>query len=578
MVTFKVILGALFALLVSSIIIWGVVSYQNNKASIETAAWVRQTHEVIEQTNEISSLFKDIQLESNTFFISSDSSALIPYRNSRDALVPSIEKLRRLTQDNPDHGPRVDSLLFYVKGLIAFTNSQNNDNGTYTTEQINERVRRHYEIRQHIREAIESIKNGEESLLANREIAYKTSITAFNRTFFLLIIGIGILLTTTFFLIRYNFNNRIKAEEDQRKATELFTKLFYESPIGIVISRIATGEIIDCNPSYTELMGFTKAEMLGKTAVELGIIKTTAERDELVKGARTKGVNKDIEVELKRKDNSKIWVSLSMQSILIDDENCLLSALVDMTAHKEAEEKIKNALTTEKELNRLKSNFVTLASHEFRTPLTSILSSSALMENYVDGENRSKVSKHVARIKSSVNLLTSILDEFLSLTKIEEGKVEPKAERLNLKETLEGLCNNFRAIARPGQKIVYQHSGDEEIYSDPVLLGNIVNNLVSNAIKYSHDSGEILVSSEVNAMVYLSVKDDGIGISKEDQTHLFERFYRASNAADIQGTGLGLHIMKHYVDKLNGTIEVNSEQGKGSEFKITFERSNSVDV
>jgi signal transduction histidine kinase len=106
------------------------------------------------------------------------------------------------------------------------------------------------------------------------------------------------------------------------------------------------------------------------------------------------------------------------------------------------------------------------------------------------------------------------------------------------------------------------------------LLGNIVNNLVSNAIKYSHENGQILVSSEVNANVHLSVKDDGIGISKEDQLHLFERFFRASNAGDIQGTGLGLHIMKHYVDKLKGSIEVQSEPGKGSEFKVIFEQPN----
>jgi PAS domain S-box-containing protein len=387
-------------------------------------------------------------------------------------------------------------------------------------------------------------------------------------------LGIGVLLATTFFLIRYHFNHRIKAEENQRKATELFTKLFYDSPIGIVISKLETGEIIDCNHAYTEIMGFTKPELLGKTSLQLGIINTTGERNDIVKMARTRGFSRDVDVQLNRKDGTPIWVSISMQSIVIDDENCLLSAIMDMTAHKEAEQKIQYALATEIALNKLKSNFVTLASHEFRTPLTAILSSAALMENYAVGENKSKVSKHVGRIKASVNLLTSILDEFLSLTKIEEGKVEPKTERLNLKETLESLCNNLKTFARPGQTIIYRHSGEEEIYSDPVLLGNIVNNLVSNAIKYSHENGQILVSSEVNANVHLSVKDDGIGISKEDQLHLFERFFRASNAGDIQGTGLGLHIMKHYVDKLKGSIEVQSEPGKGSEFKVIFEQPN----
>src|SRR5690606_24019249 len=114
---------------------------------------------------------------------------------------------------------------------------------------------------------------------------------------------------------------------------------------------------------------------------------------------------------------------------------------------------------------------------------------------------------HVARIKGSVNLLTSILDEFLSLTKIEEGKVEPRREWINLKETLEQICGNFKTVAKAGQKIIYTHCGEQEVYSDPVLLGNIVNNLVSNAIKYSNENGEIVISSVVNAKVHLSVKD-----------------------------------------------------------------------
>lgn len=237
----------------------------------------------------------------------------------------------------------------------------------------------------------------------------------------------------------------------------------------------------------------------------------------------------------------------------------------------EAEEKIRQALNYEIELNRLKSNFVTLASHEFRTPLTTIRSSAYLLYRYIVGENKEKVSKHLTRIQGSVNLLTSILDEFLSITKIEEGKVEPKMEKINLKETIETLCRNFKGLSKSGQNIVYVHRGDEEVYADPVLLGNIVHNVVSNAIKCSGENDEILVSSIVNSKVFLSVKDHGIGISKEDQTHLFERFFRASNTGNIQGTGLGLHIMKHYLDMLAGSVEVISEPGKGSEFRITFD-------
>jgi PAS domain S-box-containing protein len=571
MVSFKVILGVLFGLLIMSIFGWAIVSFQNNKMSIETARLVTHSHAVLELTDEVSSLCKDVQLESNAFFISGDSLLLQPYLNSRRKIVPRIERLQSLTHDNLNQKLRIDSLLAYAQRLIAFSNSGVIKWRSYTKEELVDRLQTNFQYRQEIRKIIDSIKAEETMLLETRVQAYEKSIFAFNKTFFLLLSGIAVLLATTFFSIRYNFNKRIKAQEDQRKATELFTKLFYESPMGMVISKLDTGKIIDCNNAYVELVKFSKTELIGKTTVELGILGNNGQRNEIVNKVLASGFCGDVEVELRPKDCEPIWVSKSMQLIQINNENCLLSAVLDMTAHKEAEQKIKQALLSQIELSKLKSNFVTLASHEFRTPLTTILSSAFLLDNYSLGEHKEKVSKHVARIKGSVNLLTSILDEFLSLTKIEEGKVAPRKEWINLKENIEDVCNNLKTLARPGQTITYIHLGPEEIYSDPVLLGNIVNNLVSNAIKYSNENDEIVVSSTVNEKVHVCVKDNGIGISKKDQEHLFERFYRASNTGNVQGTGLGLHIMKHYVDMLNGSVEVQSEPGKGSKFKITFQ-------
>jgi PAS domain S-box-containing protein len=401
------------------------------------------------------------------------------------------------------------------------------------------------------------------------------SIAAFNNTFLLLLSGIAVLLAATFFSIRYNFNKRVRAQEEQKKASELFSKIFYESPMAIVISKLDSGEIIDCNNSYTELFGYSKSELIGKSAVQLGIIGSEAQQLAIVREARNNGIVRDIEVQLKPKNSGSIWVSQSMQATVIDNEVCLLSAILDMTSHKEAEEKIKQALATEIDLNKLKSNFVTLASHEFRTPLTTILSSAFLVDNYASDENKSKISKHVSRIKASVNLLISILDEFLSLTKIEEGKIEPRLEKINLREMIEAHCNDLRGFAKTGQEIICEHAGKEMVCSDPVLIGNILNNLISNAIKYSGESGQILVSTKVDSQIHLSVKDFGIGISMQDQQHLFERFFRASNTGNIQGTGLGLHIMKHYVDILHGSIDVESEPGKGSKFTVTLEHPDS---
>lgn len=563
----------LFGLVVITITALALISYHNNKTSLQTAQLVRYTHNVLDQAEEIESLIKEIQLESNTYFVNKDSSIILSYMAAKEEIYRRINALKNLTSDNSRQQSRIDSLALTVDDLIVFANTGVIFDSQHSIADVNKRIVRNSQYRQQVRGLIHAIRAEEERLLLQRENAYRSSVAAFNKTSFLLLVGIGILLATTFFVVRYNFNKRIKVQDDLRKANELFVNLFYESPIAIAISNLDTGVIIDCNKEYTNLLGFSKSELLGTTAVQLGIVVGDADRNAIVSPAmRMNGVH-EVEVQLKPKNSNPIWVSISMQRIEINNENCLLSAILNMTVHKQAEEKIKQALETEIELNKLKSNFVTLASHEFRTPLTAVLSSASLIERYADAVNQEKITKHVSRIKAAVNLLTSILNEFLSLSKIEEGRVEPKVESLNLRQTVEVVCQNLRMFAKPGQKIIYEHAGEEVICSDPVLLGNILNNLLSNAIKYSHENSEILVSSNVNSAVHVAVKDSGIGISKEDQKHLFQRFFRASNAGDVPGTGLGLHIMKHYVDLLNGVIDVKSEPGIGTEFNITFEQS-----
>jgi signal transduction histidine kinase len=193
-----------------------------------------------------------------------------------------------------------------------------------------------------------------------------------------------------------------------------------------------------------------------------------------------------------------------------------------------------------------------------------------LLEKYTSDANHQKTAKHVERIKSSVHHLTLILDEFLSLSKIEEEKISPALEKLNLREHLSEICLSLKSSAKPGQNIIYSHDGDSFVWTDPVLVRNIVTNLVSNAIKYSNEGTNIQVSSAANSQIHIRVKDSGIGIPKEEQKNLFNRFYRASNAGAVQGTGLGLHITKHYVEMLHGSIHVNSALGQGTEFEVVF--------
>ena len=229
------------------------------------------------------------------------------------------------------------------------------------------------------------------------------------------------------------------------------------------------------------------------------------------------------------------------------------------------------ALSKEKELGDLKSRFVSMASHEFRTPLSTILSSASLLAKYTETSEQEKRTKHIDRIKSSVNNLTDILNEFLSIGKIEDGKIVARYIRFNVKDFIENICAEIRGIAKKDQQFKYTHNGIEIIELDDSLLRNIIFNLLSNAIKFTADDGIIEIHSVVEHNVFsITIKDNGIGISAEDQQHLFERFFRASNATNIQGTGLGLHIVAKYAELMNGTISFVSELEKGTHFTITF--------
>ena len=223
----------------------------------------------------------------------------------------------------------------------------------------------------------------------------------------------------------------------------------------------------------------------------------------------------------------------------------------------------------------MKSRFVSIASHEFRTPLSAILSSTSLVEHYTSAEQEEKSKKHVDRIKSSVRNLTSILDDFLSLEKLEQGKVEAHNSRFNLKEFIEDGVEEMEGMSkRKHQKVNFNYEGEQEVYQDKKILRNVLLNLLSNAVKYSPEGKEIHVSTIVNnGKVSVSVRDEGIGIPAEAQKSLFDKFFRAKNATNIQGTGLGLNIVKRYVELIDGHISFVSTENVGTTFTVEFPKT-----
>jgi len=387
---------------------------------------------------------------------------------------------------------------------------------------------------------------------------------------------------------------------------ESLNALFLYSTEGIIIAN-KNGQIIKANPSSEKLFGYNENELVGLT-VEALIPSRFKEkhlehREGYSKSPHPRAMGKDMTLFAKRKDNSEFPVEISLSNYNQDGEPYVIAFIIDITERKEAEEKIKRinielelkvnertkvlqetlrelenskeklseALTKEKELNDLKSRFVTMASHEFRTPLSTILSSVSLIDKYKTESEDDKRKKHVDRIKSSVTNMTLILNDFLSAERLEEGKIFAKPSEFNLPQIIEEIVSDIKNIQKKDQQIIQTHAGEEIVNCDKQMIRNILLNLLSNAIKFSGDQGIInITTANTIKEVTLIVKDNGIGIAKEEQGYLFERFFRAKNATNIQGTGLGLTIIVKYLEALNGKIDFESELNKGTTFTITI--------
>jgi PAS domain S-box-containing protein len=276
-----------------------------------------------------------------------------------------------------------------------------------------------------------------------------------------------------------------------------------------------------------------------------------------------------------KKDGSKFYVSVNLAPLKDVHQNVTsyLVIAIDMSEKKAAETELRTTLQKEMELNELKSRFVAMASHEFRTPLSAVLSSTYLLSKYTGAEEQPQRDKHIQRIVSSVTSLTDILNDFLSVGKIEEGNIVVRMQDYNIRQQIGDLIQEVQHMLKKGQTIVYTDTGAEHAALDPSMVKHIVLNLLSNAIKFSPEGSEVVVTIENTDDVFvLSVQDEGIGIPKQDQEHLFKRFYRSSNVTNIQGTGLGLHIVAKYAELMNGNVAFESKEGKGTRFTITFNK------
>ncbi len=407
--------------------------------------------------------------------------------------------------------------------------------------------------------------------------------------------------------------NMRQEEGEQREELQALFQ-FATSAILIVNHQ---GQIIRINPAAEKLFGYPPEELIGRS-IEALIPRRFARvherhREDYRANPRARPMGTGIDLYALRKNGVEFPVEVSLSPFRTKKGWFVVAFVIDNTTRKENEQRImrqnqqleqlaielqnlnesleekirqrtqeleqaKNELATalaaEREISDLKSRFVSMASHEFRTPLSTVLSSAALIKSYAERGEMENVKKHALRIQTAVNNLNTILTEFLSLGRLEEGKTEPQLAEVHLPGLIEESIGEMSLVLRPGQTIQHHHEGQQLTQLDAGLFKHVLTNLLSNASKYSPDGASIRVYSSIDAHeTRVRVLDEGVGIPAADQKHLFSRFFRATNVTNVQGTGLGLYIVKRYVELMGGEIGFHSEEGKGSEFWVRFPKA-----
>ncbi|MEO1050828.1 MAG: PAS domain-containing sensor histidine kinase [Bacteroidota bacterium] len=362
-----------------------------------------------------------------------------------------------------------------------------------------------------------------------------------------------------------------------------FRALFDHATVGIIVVD-QDGYIVLANPITQRLFGYENHELEGQK-VEVLIPQKFRDghvgfRTHYNRNPRPREMGSGQDLYAAKKDGTIFPVEISLSSYEIVDDRVMVAFITDITQQKnytqrlqkqvdERTEQLESALKNEKALSELKSKFISIASHEFRTPLSTILSSASLIDKYIDKGDIEAQKKHIGRIRSSVKNLNGILTDFLSLEKLEEGMVVNNPAPLLLGNFLNEIIEELEGTLKTGQTILVSKDIDtDEVCMDRNLLRAVLTNLISNASKYSAQEKKIELIIKQSETLEIVVKDYGIGIPENDQKNIFSRFFRASNVSGIKGTGLGLNIIKRYVEIMDGVISFESHYNEGSTFFV----------
>lgn len=363
-----------------------------------------------------------------------------------------------------------------------------------------------------------------------------------------------------------------QAQQSLRESEERYRQLVDLSPDAIFINK--GGQFVFVNKAAVELFGATSpTELIGKPIMD----RVHPDDREIVKARIRQNLDEMqptglMEQKLLRLDGTAIDVEVAAAPFTDRQQAAVQVVVRDIRDRKQCEENLRQALDKERELSKLKSRIISTISHEYRTPLTTILSSAEFLQHYGEKLTQQRKLVHLQRIQSSTKHLAALVNDVLFIDQVEANSLKLNPEPLDLEQFCQELVETMRGTDKNGTTIRFSCRGKcTNTYLDEKLLRQILTNLLSNAIKYSPNNSTVRLDLECrDDITVLRIQDEGIGIPAEEIPELFESFHRASNVGTIPGTGLGLAIVKKSVDLHGGQLSVDSVVGAGTTFTVTL--------
>lgn len=542
--------------------------------------WVTHTLEVISDIETVNAELANLRSATQEFVISGNPEALSNVDPSTSTIQQQFQELRRLTRDNAYQQQNLDQLeplvnqeLTYLKRMVAARQTSGFASVTPILQDEDRRIL--YPV---LRSRLNQMRQEEEKLLTQRltqaESNQKTAalVSTVGR-----IVVLGVILTT-FGMVRQEIQRRRAAEADKEEQRELLEITLSSIGDGVVVTD-CDRRVLSLNLVAEALTGWPEAAAKSRPVDDI-LQLVNLDTGEPVTGPfenalSTRNVQSLADgIGLRHRDGTTIPIDDSCAPIFSKEGNLRGVVMVfrDATPRVQAEAEMENALEGEKELNELKSNFISMVSHDIRTPLTTILTSIELLQHYIHKTTEEQRERYFNRIRNAIQQMQELLNDVLLFSEVGSNALKYEPAPLNLSEFCLDLIEEIQLSTGNSHEVVFfNRSCHQTVQMDAKILHHILANLLSNAVKYSPNQSKVYLDLECESdRVHFLVRDEGMGIPEDDIPKLFSAFHRASNVGRISGTGLGLSIVKNCVELHQGQITVTSQLGQGTTFKVTL--------